>query len=175
MVLTRRRLEALLLVLTSIALVAVELDALTVTVAYLLVGGVFFLMWRNFEEQKRENASAQLEDLDQLLLRGLRLHANQIATDQSATSWDKSRDFALIRYDMEKWIDGVKIALLPYPEFAGIFEACNRDDMLLGFRDRVRRLSEIRRLISLSVKVGFDRSTVPQGFATSSKVKIHRW
>lgn len=152
--LARRRREASGLMLASVAFLAVRMDALTVTLAYALIAGVIFLMWKNFDEEKRASSTSQLEGLTQLLSLGMSLQARYKATEVIRSAWDKSRDRALVCYDMQKWINRVRAEIASYPEFMGIFEACSNDDPAVELRERVRRLTEIKRLISLSPKVG---------------------
>jgi hypothetical protein len=150
-----RRIEAVTLLLMAAVLVAIESSPVTITYAYVLVAGVLLLMWRNLDLQKRVLSTGRLEELDQLCNQGQALYMTHKVINDMPTSWERSRDLTLARHNMTKWVDRVRNELAFYPEFAEIFEACQKDDPVSELRQRISRLTEIQRLIRLSPKVGF--------------------
>jgi hypothetical protein len=155
--LTRRtlgRIGAFLLLTASALLIAVGLNALTASAAVALVAGALFLMWTNVREQRRLRLSRHQETLRRLIERGMRLYLKVKAPQEVPKPMIGGIDLPLVSLEMEAWVDSTRESLKPLPHFKGIFEAVRHEDAVLQLRERIRRLTEIERLMRFSQKTG---------------------
>ena len=147
-----RRVEALLLLLLAASLAL--LDDVSLVLDLLPVAFAMVLLLQNLKARPKPEITRQIDDL---LLHGLRVHSSYLSANKMRGAWPKTKELALAQYETEKWVDRTRVLLKPYPEFAGIFESRQGVTPADEVANRIRRLHEIKSLLTVSQRVGLRR------------------